>query len=108
MALQIAVLQGGIALGASSAAIYTVPTAKSAWVKRAVFTNTSGSTATLTASVSRAGGSPVVLIAGQSLAAGQAYVAPELASLALDAGDAVNAFAGTAGVVNAVMSGLVQ
>jgi hypothetical protein len=108
MALSIAVLQGGVALGTSAAAIYTVPAGKLAWVKRAVFTNTSGSAVNLTVTLTRSGGSPFSIIAPRSLAAGEAYVAPELASLALNAGDAVNALASTGSVVVAVMSGLVQ
>ena len=106
MALQTAVLQPGVVLGTATAPIYTVPGGKSAWVKRALFVNTSAAAVTITVTLTRAGGSALTIISNQSLGPNVAYVSPELSSLALAAGDIVSASAGTAAVVNAVMSGL--
>jgi hypothetical protein len=108
MALQIAVLQGGVPLGTSAIAIYSAPAGVKAWIKRAVFTNVSGAAANLTVTVTRSGGPTLALIAPRLLDAGEAYVSPELASLALNSGDTVNALASTGGAIVAVMSGLVQ
>ena len=105
MALQTAVLQGGVALSTGSTTLYTVPTAKSAWVKRAVFTNTTGASIAIAVAVSRAGGAGLAIISSQALAAGTAYVSPELSGLALNAGDAILASATAIGI-NAFISGL--
>ena len=106
MPLQTAVLQGGATLSTSAAALYTVPTGKSAWVKRAVFANTGSGAAVLTVTVTRAGGVAVTIIPGRSIAAGATDLAPELVSLALASGDAVSASATVASVVTAFLSGL--
>lgn len=106
MALQTATLQGGVALGATSGVLYTVPTGHTAWIKQAVFTNTSGAAVTLTVTLTRAGGSPLVITPGVSVAANTPYIARELASQSLGAGDSVAAFASTGAVVNAFLSGL--
>lgn len=105
MALQTAVLQGGVALSTGSTTLYTVPVAKSAWVKRAVFTNTTGATIAIAVAVSRAGAPGLAIISSQALAAGTAYVSPELSGLALNAGDAILASATAIGI-NAFISGL--
>lgn len=107
MALTTAVLQGGVALGTTPAALYTVPAGKTAWVKNAVLTNTSVSPTQITVSITRAGGAPVIIIAARTLAAGEAYIARELVG-SLNPGDAINAAAGASGVVNAFISGLVS
>ena len=105
MSLQTAVLQGGVALTTGSNTIYTVPTGKSAWVKRAVFTNTTGATIAIAVAISRAGGFGMAIISSQALTAGSAYVSPELSGLAMNAGDAILASATAIGI-NAFVSGL--
>ena len=108
MAISTAVLQGGIFLGTTTAALYTVPASRAAWVKRAVFTNTSNAAVTFTVSVSRAGGGSFVLISARSVPAGGSDLAPELVSLALGSGDGVSASASVPAVVSVVISGLVS
>lgn len=88
---------------------YTCPVNTSAQVKRAVFTNTSTSAVTVTVNVVRNGGTSTttnVLIPAKPVAPNDTYVAPELAGLALAAGDAIHAFASTGGVINFMVSGI--
>ncbi len=106
MALQIAVLQPGFTLGTSASAVYTVPVGHSAWVKRAVFANTSSAATQIAVSVTRSGGSALIIIPPVLVPAASTLVPPELTSLALNAGDTVSASAGNASVVNCFISGL--
>ena len=106
MPLQTAVLQGGVALGTTSTTLYTVPTAKSAWVKVAVMTNTSAASVNVTITITRAAGAPIIITPATPIPASTAYVVREMAGQALGAGDVVSAFASTAGTVNAFLSGL--
>ena len=100
-----AALQPGVALAATSAAIYTAPSATSARVSRAVFTNTTGAAVTYTVSVIRAGKGALVLINSKTIAANGADTAPEMAALVLLTGDVVTASCSVASAVNALVSG---
>ncbi len=108
MALQFAALQPGVVLAATATPLYTVPTARTALVKQAVFTNASSAAVTITVNVARSGGGSLVLISQRSLAANSSFSSAELAGLVLLAGDAVTATASAAASVNAFMSGIVQ
>ena len=99
-----AVLQGGIAVGTSPVALYTVPAAKTAVIKRGVFVNTGSGAANLTVTITRAGAVAVTIISAQNLAAGAASTAPELANMVLATGDAISA-SGSAIGINAFLSG---
>lgn len=106
-----AVLQGGVVLGTSAAAIVTGAASQLAIVKRAVFTNFSGSAASLTVYRVPSGGTPgnaTEIIAAQSLAPGQAYVAPELANAVLNPGDTIQAFASAGTSISAQIWGYTQ
>ncbi len=106
--IQPAVLTPSAPLSNTAAAIYTTPTAGRTVVRRAVFTNTDTSPRTITVHRVPLSGSAVtanVLIQARRLAPGEAYVAPELASMVLNGGDAIFAAADVAGVVNVTMSG---
>lgn len=101
MAISPAVLQGGVALTTSSAAIYTAPSGTKAVIKRAVFTNFSAAAVTVSVTSTRSGGSPLTLIDGQSIPAHTDYIAPELANFVMNTGDALNASCSAAASVNA-------
>lgn len=105
MAIQPAVLQGGVALGVASSVLYLAPVATRAVVKRAVFTNSTGAAVTLTVSITRSGGAALTLISAQSVSANSAYTAPEMANLVLAPGDAVGALCSSAASIVAVISG---
>ena len=105
MAITSAPLQGGVLLTTTTAAIYTCPPATKAVVKRAVFANYTALAVTITVTITRAGGSALNIITVQPIAANSAYTAPELAGMALNPGDVVNALASTLNSVNAFVSG---
>lgn len=88
------------ALGTTDASVYTAPTATTAKIGRAVFTNTSSSAVTITAGITTGTGltASTTMIDAQPLAAGQAYVSPELAGAVIPAGSQVHAYASAAGV----------
>ncbi len=100
-----AVLQGGVALGTAPGVLYTAPPGTKAVVKRAVFTNATSTGATITVTVTRAGGSAVAIISAQPIGPNAACTAPELANLVLGPGDALGASSSVAGAVNAFASG---
>jgi hypothetical protein len=103
-----AALVGPTQLGTSIAALYTAPGATKATVSRAVFTNVTGGAVTFTVEVVRSGGSTgtdKIVISAQSVAAGAAYVAPELERLVLATGDSIQALASAATSINAIISG---
>lgn len=105
MAVTPAVLQGGVLLTTSSAIIYTCPAATRAVIKRAVFSNVTGSAVTLTLTSTRSGGGALGVITVQAIPANSTYTAPELANWTMVAGDALNALCSAAASVNAYASG---
>ena len=99
----------GATLGTSSANLYASPTGTTSVVKRAVFTNTSGSAVTVSVNIVRSGGSSGTanqLIDAQPIAPGGTYVSPELANMTLGPGDAIFANANAASAVNLMVSGI--
>lgn len=99
-------LQPGAPLSTAAAQLFAATTATQ--ITSAVFTNTNSGAVTLTVYVARQGspaGTGNILIDAQSLAAGQAYIANELAGRNLADGDVVLASASTGGVVNAIIDG---
>jgi len=105
MAILPAVLQGGATLGTTAIVLYTAPTNTKAVVKKATFTNISTGTVTLTVSIGRNGGGALTVTNAQAIPAGQAYIAVELGNHVLGPGDTLNAVAGTAAALNAIVSG---
>lgn len=94
-------------LGSADAVVYTVPTQTTVQIQRAVFTNTSASAVTITAGFSTGAlAANNTVISAQTLAPGQAYVAPELAGAVLPAGYGLHAFASVASAVTLTVSGL--
>lgn len=112
MSIQPAVLWGPVQLGASAGVLGAIVPANTKWlVKRAVFTNMDVANRTITVYVSRVGAGTSnadCIINGQVLTPGQAYVAPELAQLVLNPGDALYALADSANKVNTTGSGFQQ
>ena len=106
--IQPAILQPGIALDTTSAAIYTASTVAQAIVRRAVFANVTGASTSLTVTVTRAGGSALVIVPGVAVSANEAYVSPELSGLVLGKGDVISASCGTASALNVFVSGFTQ
>lgn len=102
-----AVLQPGILLGATPTILFTGIAAQLAVVKRAVFTNTSGSPVTLLAYRLPSAGSvgATAEMINTTLAAGQSYVSPELSNAVVLTGDTIQATAGTASVVSCQIFG---
>jgi hypothetical protein len=96
-------------LATAGAPVYTSPTQTTAKIGRAVFTNTTGSAATITAGIVPAGGSlddTTTLISAYSIDAGAAYVSPELAGLVIPSGSQLFAYAGTASAITCAVSGI--
>lgn len=98
-----------VQLATEGAPVYTGRTQTTAKIGRAVFTNTSGSAATITAGLTTGGalGASTTIISAFSLTAGQAYVAGELAGLVIPSGSLLFAYAGTASAVTLVISGMI-
>lgn len=95
-------------LANADAAIYTTPANTTAKVGRITFTNTTGGAVTISAGITTGGamGAAQTLISTRSLAAGEAYVSPELAGQVIPAGSALHAFASAATSVTVAASGL--
>jgi hypothetical protein len=95
--------------GTDAAAVYTAPALTSAKIGRAVFTNTTAGPITITAGITTGGAlaADTTLISGMTLAAGQAYVSPELAGAVLPAGSAIRAYASAATSITFTASGLI-
>lgn len=89
-------------------AFYTAPAQTTAKIGRAVFTNTTASAVSITAGITT--GPPLsaatTLISAMSLAAGTAYVSPELAGQVLPAGSSLHAYATAGAAVTFAVSGL--
>ncbi|MDE2439728.1 MAG: hypothetical protein KGP14_01795 [Betaproteobacteria bacterium] len=78
-------------------------------VKRAVFSNTSGSSVTITVNIVPQGGAVSTtnqIINARTLQAGESYVSPELAGLELITGDQVYAQASVISAINMTISGI--
>jgi hypothetical protein len=101
-------------LSTTDTAFYTAPTAATgvlattARIGRAVFTNTTSSAVTITAGITPGGplGASTTMISAQSVAAGAAYVSPELAGAVIPAGSQLRGFAGAANSITFTTSGL--
>lgn len=109
MAVALAALTPTTYLSNAAASIYTCPSNQQASVKRAVFTNRDTSAHTITVHRVPSGGSVQnsnMIISARRLTPGESYVAPELASMVLNAGDAIYAFADANTSVTVTMSGL--
>lgn len=100
-----AVLQPGAALTVGALPYITGAANSQTIIKRAVFTNITGSAVTITVSRTPSGGSPLVIIDVQSIAANSTYLAPELANMVLNAGDTISALASTGAAINVFASG---
>lgn len=95
----------------ADAAIVTATANVTTVVKRAVFTNTSGSPVTLTVNVVPNAGSStasnrVIDPQKRTLAAGESYVAPELAGVVLAGGDMIRGLASANTAVTAAIFGV--
>lgn len=105
----LALLVGPVTLATSGAAVYTCPTQTTARISRAVFTNISGSSATITVGISSDGSlsSAQYMIDGQSISSGATYVSPELAALTMPAGYSLFAYASASSSINLTVSGII-
>lgn len=106
MAINPAVLQGGVLVGTAPVAVYTAPGATHAIVKKAVFTNISAGAVTLTVTSTRSGGSALTIISAQSLAANEAFTASEIGYWVMNPGDVLTATSSVAASINAFINGL--
>lgn len=100
---------GAGTLTAAAATYVTAGASGYAIIKSAVFTNTDVAARTITVHRVPNGGSATTgnrVITAFSLAAGQAYVAPELANMVLAPGETLQALASVTSVVNIAVSGL--
>lgn len=78
-------------------------------IKRAIFSNYSGASVTITVNVVAGGGSATTsnqVIDAVSIAAGSTYVSPELSGMTLVAGDQIFALASANSSVNMTVSGI--
>lgn len=106
MAIAPATLVPGGFLGSSVGAVFLATA--STQMTSAAFTNTDTSARTITVYIVRTGGAAGasnVLVQAQTLAPGMTFLADQLSGKNLAAGDSLQAFASTAGVVNAVIDG---
>ena len=100
---------GAGTLTASAAAYVTAGASQVIIIKSCVFTNTDAAAKTITVHRVPNAGSATTgnrVISAFSLAAGQAYVAPELANMVLANGETLQALASVTSVVNIAVSGL--
>lgn len=95
-------------LGNSDVSVYQTPANTTAKIGRAVFCNTTVGAVTISAGITTGGamGAGQTLISARSLAAGETYVAPELAGLVVPAGSQLHAFASAAASITFAASGL--
>ena len=96
-------------LAVADASVYTALTLTTAKIGRAVFTNTTASTVTITAGITTGGalGASTTMISARSLAPGESYVSPELAGATIPAGSALHAYSSAATSVTFTASGLI-
>lgn len=93
---------------ASNTTVYTAPASTRTSIDKATVTNTTGMAATITAFVAPSGGvadATNTVISAQSVAAGTAYLCPELVGQVLNPGDFVVVTAGTAAALTFRLSG---
>lgn len=101
---------GSTQLTTMTAPILTVATGVHAVVKSALFTNVTGSAATITVYRVPSGdtpGSDNALLLSFSIAANAAYIARELQNVVLGPGDSIQAKASAGGAINAWLDGFV-
>ncbi len=92
----------------ADAGYYTAPTNTTTQIGRAVFCNTTGSAATITAGITTGGAiaAGTTLISARTVAPGETYVSPELAGMVLPAGSAIRALSGTGAAITFTVSGI--
>lgn len=95
----------------ADALYYTVPANTTGVIKRATFTNTSAGAVTITANIVPTGGlssasNRVIDPQSTTLAAGQTYVAPELAGKTMPAGTMVRLLASSSTAVTVAIDGV--
>jgi hypothetical protein len=115
MAITPVVMQPGLLLAASESIIYLAPVdapngdaLTGAQITTAAFTNTDTGAHKITVNIGRSSGSigaANLAVDAQPLAPGQTWIAAQLAGQILGPGDSIQAFADTAGLVNAIISG---
>ena len=106
----ITMVQGTFA-PSSTAVQYTQPAASKGIVRHAVFTNITGSPATLTIYIVESGGSVTdarKILDAYSINAHTAYTSPELSGVVLNAGDVIETLAGTGSAIAQNISGILQ
>jgi len=105
-----AVLQAGIQITTTAVAYVTGAANSQTIIKRAVFSNVTGSAVTITVYRVPSGGaiaSTNMIIDGRSIAGLGTDLTPELANMVLNAGDMIWAKSDTATAVNLFVSGFV-
>ena len=95
-------------LTGSDAVYWTSPANTTAQIGRAVFCNTTGSAATITAGITTGGAlaAATEIISARTIAPGETYVSPELAGQVIPAGSALRALSGTASAITVAVSGI--
>jgi hypothetical protein len=92
----------------ADAGYYTAPINTTAKIGRAVFCNTTGSAATISAGITTGGAiaAATTLLSVRTVAPGESYVSPELAGMVLPAGSAIRALSGTGSAITFTVSGI--
>ena len=109
MTVQVSRLVPGSVLTNAAAIYYTCPAATSALIKRADFTNTSGSAVTVTVYMVPFGGSPAAsntVMSAVAIAPGVTYVSPELSGQVLGPQETLQAVCSANNSVTIMVSGL--
>lgn len=102
-----AVLQPGVVLTASQVSYITGAALSQTIIKRAVFANTTGGSVTITAWRLPSGGAALIIIPPRAVTANSTDLAPELANMVLNAGDAIQCEASAATSINFFASGFI-
>ncbi len=100
-----AALQPGAVLATSATNMIIGAVNSQTIIKRVVFSNVSVNPVTITVSRTPSGGSPLIIIDAQPIAAQATYLAPELANMVLLGGDTITALASVGAAVNCFASG---
>ena len=93
----------------TDALYYTAPANTTSIIKRATFTNTTGGAVTVTANIVAASGSSSAanqIVPAVAVAAGQAYVSPELAGKTLPAGTMLRMLASANASITVAVDGV--
>lgn len=93
-------IQPGIILTTGFVPVATAPAATQYVVRSAVFTNVTGTAATIRVNVRS-----LDIIDTQTVPANSTYVSPELAGMVLNPGDAIGALASAGSTINCFISG---